>query len=244
LATQGKARLSTLVVSEVRALRDALARALDGDDGIAICSTCSDACETLSALVRAEPDIVLLDAALPHGPQFVAELRRAGRDTRVVVFAVAETAENIIAWGEAGVAGYIPQTTALCDFGALLLGIAQDKQVCSHDVAAALLRRLFKMDSAETQGRLDCLQTSLTIRERQILELLGAGLSNKEIAHQLNVAVATAKSHVHNLLMKLKLKRRSQAAQWMRAHKPRMAAPLVAAPAQAAPPSVDCSLER
>jgi hypothetical protein len=44
--------------------------------------------------------------------------------------------------------------------------------------------------------------------------------------------------------MKLKLKRRSQAAQWMRAHKPRMAAPLVAAPAQAAPPSVDCSLER
>ncbi len=61
---------------------------------------------------------------------------------------------------------------------------------------------------------------ALTAREDQIVRLLAAGLSNKEIARRLDIGLATVKSHVHNLLGKLALARRSQVAPWMRAHQP------------------------
>jgi DNA-binding NarL/FixJ family response regulator len=59
---------------------------------------------------------------------------------------------------------------------------------------------------------------ALTARETQVVELLAAGLSNKDIARRLNIGVATTKSHVHNLLGKLGVQRRAQVARWMRDH--------------------------
>lgn len=60
----------------------------------------------------------------------------------------------------------------------------------------------------------------LTPRELEIVRLIGSGLSNKEIARYLNIGLATTKSHVHNVLGKLNLQRRGQAASWMQAHSP------------------------
>jgi DNA-binding NarL/FixJ family response regulator len=88
----------------------------------------------------------------------------------------------------------------------------RDEQACSPRVASGLLRRL----GAGSPPAQPSEPQQLTRRELEILGLINEGLSNKEIANLLRIGLATTKSHVHNLLAKLGVNRRSQAAHWMR----------------------------
>jgi DNA-binding NarL/FixJ family response regulator len=171
---------------------------------------------------------VLLDAALPWGPDAVGCIHGISRHLKVVVFAVAETSDNVIAWAKAGVAGYIPRTAALTDVASLLASIMQDEQACSARVAASLLRHLSEAANAGGERSGAPAALALTAREMQVVELLAAGLSNKDIARRLNIGVATTKSHVHNLLGKIGVQRRAQVARWMRDRHVAGAAPPVA----------------
>ena len=174
--------------------------------------------EALRQIVDNQPDIVLLDEAFPDGPAAVGHIRDIVPEIPVVVIAVTESAEEIIAWAKAGVAGYIPRTAGLADIVPLLLDTMRGEQACSGRVAAGLLRRLSNVGT--TNGEHHDITTSpmLTAREAQIAQMIAAGMSNKDIARRLNIGVATAKTHVHHLLGKLNLRRRGQAASWMRAH--------------------------
>jgi DNA-binding NarL/FixJ family response regulator len=136
---------------------------------------------------------------------------------RVIVLAVRETEQNIIAWAEAGMAGYIPNTAGLSNIVALLKDIIEGKQSCSEPVAAGMLRRISHTSvSAEVhRNSSPALFPLLTSREVQIVELIASGLSNKEISRRLNIGISTTKSHVHHLLGKLALQRRGQLAQWI-----------------------------
>ena len=186
----------------------------------------ADLLDALGKIREACPDIVLLDAAFSGGRESISHILGVAPQVRVVVFAVAETADSIIAWVETGAAGYIPKTTALSDVVRLLAAIMRDEQACSGPVAAGLMRRLRSvagMARGQTESRA---MLMLTAREMQISELICAGFSNKDIARRLNIGVATAKSHVHNLLGKLNLQRRSQVASWMRDVGPRVCASL------------------
>jgi DNA-binding NarL/FixJ family response regulator len=120
------------------------------------------------------------------------------------------------------VCGYIPNTTPLSDVIDLLAEIAQGRQACSTDVAGGLLRRI-----AHTGHEIPSfvLPASLTDREREILRLIGAGLSNKDIARRLNISLATTKAHVHNLLGKLNVRRRGEATAWMHGRSNGLGAP-------------------
>jgi len=92
--------------------------------------------------------------------------------------------------------------------------------VCSPRVAGALLRRIAAL---ATDGRSDRVPAHLTNREREIMGLIDEGLSNKEIAKRLRIEVATVKNHVHNILEKLQVHRRGEAAARVRAALPRRA---------------------
>jgi two-component system nitrate/nitrite response regulator NarL len=207
-----------LVLSEIRLLGEGLAQALACDGKVATCCFCTTLQEGLEKIADLRPETVLVDAALPEGPQSVNRILVVEPRTKVVVFAVTETPDNIIAWAEAGVAGYIPRTAAITEIAALLLRIMKGEQNCSAQVAASLLRRL-SQPIGFANGQADAVPTlMLTARETQVVELLAAGLSNKHIARRLNIGVATIKSHVHNVLGKLGVQRRSQAGLWMRHH--------------------------
>jgi two-component system nitrate/nitrite response regulator NarL len=115
----------------------------------------------------------------------------------------------IIAWAEAGAVGYIPKTVALSALGRLLVEILQGESACSPRVAAALMWRLSQMADTD-RNRKDPIEAVLTWREKQIVELVCSGFSNKQIAHELSIGLGTAKTHVHHLLKKLSVDRRSQ----------------------------------
>lgn len=210
------------ILSEVRFLRESLADILAGDAGIVILGHYATLSDALPRRAVNWADVFLLDAAFSTGVNAVACIREAVPGVRVVVFAVGETEENIVAWAEAGVAGYVPRTAALHEVTRLLHGIISGKQACSEEVAAGLLRRIAAGSHHERLSR--NAGTPLTERELQILRLIEDGFGNKDIARRLAISLGTTKSHVHNLLAKLNLQRRGQAAAWMRQHADRTAA--------------------
>ncbi|MBV9825472.1 MAG: response regulator transcription factor [Alphaproteobacteria bacterium] len=205
-----------LILSEIRFLREGLADALKRDPQMSVMGLCGDLAQAIERLGDISPDILLMDAAFPGGVENVRRLRLHAPRTRIVVFAVTETEDDVIAWVEAGAAGYIPRTAALSDLVRLLYAIIAGEQVCSARVVSALMRRIgCSMSNPLDQSHIPS-DAMLTLRERQIVGLVSAGLSNKEIARQLNIELSTAKSHVHNLLGKLHLQRRGQVAHWRR----------------------------
>jgi DNA-binding NarL/FixJ family response regulator len=210
--------LTIVIAAEVRLLREALADTLGRDRSLTIAGLSADLNQTLNIILDRQPDIVLLDAAFPNGTGVVSQIRNLAPGVRVIVVAVAETEENIFAWAEAGISGYIPRTAALADLVALLADILRGEQSCSGRVAGGLLRRITNGAHIGNARSNVPLTPALTDRELQIIQLIGAGLTNKDIARRLNIGVATTKSHVHNLLGKLALQRRGQVAPWMSVH--------------------------
>jgi DNA-binding NarL/FixJ family response regulator len=205
-------RPKVLVISEIRLLAEGLAQALGRDERVAVSSFCTDLQEGLLRAADLRPELVLLDAALPDGPRSVGRILAVEPRAKVAVFAVTETSDNVIAWARAGVAGYIPRTVALTEIVAHLASILRGEQTSSAEVTASLLRRLSRPAGLCNDPGDAELMLTLTAREMQIVELLAAGLSNKDIARRLNIGVGTTKSHVHNVLGKLRVQRRGQAA--------------------------------
>jgi DNA-binding NarL/FixJ family response regulator len=214
-----------IIVSRVRFLREALAEILARDTALSICGLSADLDAALNMAFNRQPDVVILDAAFPNGTEAVRRIREVAPLADVIVFAVEEVEDSVIAWAEAGVAGYSPSSAALADVNAMITDIMRGEQSCSGRVAAGLLRRISTATLAGA-GRsvAPSITSRITARERQIIELVEAGLSNKEIARGLNIGVGTTKSHIHNVLGKLGLNRRGQLARWMSENKDQLRA--------------------
>jgi DNA-binding NarL/FixJ family response regulator len=206
-----------LLISDIRILREGLGEVLVRDGTFEIVGTAADLGEALVAIAATPPHLILVDAALPNGLTTVRRLREHRMQSRIVVFALTESEADVIAWAEAGVSGYVPRNVALAQLVGFVAEIARGQQVCSTRVAARLLRWI---SQAPERGPMATPQPGLTAREEEVVRLVSTGLSNKEIARRLNIGLATAKSHVHNVLCKLNLESRGQVARWTRDHGP------------------------
>jgi two-component system nitrate/nitrite response regulator NarL len=204
--------IGIVVLSDVRFVRDALVAIFERSGKLDILGVAAELGAAFEQSIARHPDIVLIDTNLPDGFATVRLIKQRAPQVRIVALALAEREDEVIAWAEAGVSGYIPRSAALNEVVDILQGAMRGEQVCSPRVASGLVRRL-----AIGAGREQPELVPLTRRELEIVQLINEGLSNKEIAHRLKIGLATAKSHVHNVLGKLGLGRRSQAAQWMRA---------------------------
>lgn len=202
-----------IIASEVRFIRESLTEILRRNPAVVVVSHAQSSEEILSLSHELRPDMVLLDAAVRDGIALVRHLRETMAKPRVVVFAVSESVESVVEWAEAGIAGFIPSSAALADLNTLLTDIEAGRQACSALVSAGLIRRIAVAAGSDGQK---FLRAKLTRRELEIVSLIRAGLSNKEISRRLNIGVTTTKSHVHNVLNKMNLHRRGQAANWMR----------------------------
>ena len=155
---------------------------------------------------------MLLDTPLANAELALAEL--GAPEQKVVVLGIAEREADVIAWAEAGAAGYISREASRDDLRAALEAAVAGETIASPRVVAALLRRLNAVAHASPLERYGA--ETLTPREQQVARLVGEGLSNKEIARQLCIEVATVKNHVHHILGKLEVSRRSQAVAYLR----------------------------
>lgn len=202
---EAAAALRLLFVSDQCFVGDALTSVLERDSAVASLR-CADPAEVIALNLTAHMDAVLVHTALRDGPAVASRLRDLAPNAAIIACALRETNDDVIAWAEAGVIGYIPNTVRLDQFVRVVRGILAGEQMCSGQVAALLLRRIAA--TAAPTGAAPAARW-LTRRERQVAELIAARLGDKEIARHLNISLATTKSHVHNLLGKLNVRQRS-----------------------------------
>lgn len=166
---------------------------------------------TVLAAARGEPlNVMLLNVSTLDSVILLRAVLEIAPYVRVIVVGVSEEDDHgIVASAEAGAAGYHTRNESIEELISLISRLAAGESVCSPRVSAVLLRRLSSL-AAKRPLMPDDL--TLTTRELEILELVEHGLSNKEIADHLCIAVHTVKNHVHSLLTKLGVSTRGQAA--------------------------------
>jgi len=170
----------------------------------------------------ASADVVVVDTAHDRGPLLLRDVVDVAR-APVVALGVPEDERDVIAFAELGVMGFVERDASLEELIACILSVNAGDASFPPRIATTLLRRVSSL--ATRQASADV--TALTVRERQVVQLIAEGLSNKEIATRLCIEVATVKNHVHNILEKLQVSRRFDAVARMRIVEGRGPAPTV-----------------
>lgn len=214
--------ITVLIVGDIRLYRDGLARLLDRDDRVKVVGTAPGLEHAMEWIRKSQPRVVLLDLAMPDSLTAAKAILAEWPDVRIVALAVPEVSRDVIACAEAGVAGYVPRQGSLEDLILTLESVDRGEFRCSPNIAASLLRRVAKLAAERGEGPES---VHLTPRELEIVGLIDRGMSNKEIARRLGIELATAKNHVHNILDKLHVSRRGEAAARVRDRLPRRSAP-------------------
>jgi len=200
--------LRILIAGSTRFYIDGLALLLDRDAAFDVVAVAQSGDELLACAAEVEPDVVLVDLGLAES----IKLLRAVEGAPVVVLAVSGHEAEILACAEAGVSGFVTRDSSFDELAAAVRRAAAGELLCSPRIAAALLSRVAALAADARAPMASVTDTPLTARELEIVELLEQGLSNKEIAVRLSIEVATVKNHVHNILEKLHVTRRGEAA--------------------------------
>ena len=202
-----------LIVADIRLYREGLAQVLARAAQIRIVKTAANVDEALGDVGELRPDVVLLDMASPEALSAVRVISESFPEVKVVALGVDEVEIDVVACAEAGVAGYVLREGSVEDLVTTVESAACGELRCSPHMAATLFRRLAQL-AAEQHP--DPERAHLTKREREVLRLIDEGLTNKEVASRLYIEVATVKNHVHNIIEKLGVRTRGEAAARMR----------------------------
>jgi DNA-binding NarL/FixJ family response regulator len=206
-------RILVLVIEDNRLVRDGLATLLSEHADLKVVAAAPSAHSGLAQMRETKPDVVLVDAALGNGDshRLVRDLRKEGPETRVIVMDLLPVQEDVIEFVRAGAHGFIVKDATIDDFVMTIRSVSKGVSVVPQSLTGTLLSHI--ADQAVSSKDPSLLQAvRMTKRERQITDLIAEGMSNKEIAQRLNIALYTVKSHVHNILEKLALHTRLQIA--------------------------------
>jgi two-component system, NarL family, nitrate/nitrite response regulator NarL len=210
------AAIRLLIVDDAALYREGLASVLSRETWVATVHVAADASAALAALTSVHPDAVLLNMATVGAAAVLASMLQVAPELKVVALGVREVEEELVAFAEAGVAGYLLRGQSLAELTEVVQSVARGETLCTPRTTAALLRRVATLAAGRHPVAHDPGPDHLTAREREILLLIDQGLSNKEIARRLSIEVRTVKNHVHNILEKLQVHRRGEAAAVMR----------------------------
>jgi DNA-binding NarL/FixJ family response regulator len=196
-----------IVLSEVRIYQESIAATLRGRDGFCVLDPPASAGVCPDAIAPLQADVIVLDLAMRNGCDCVRALRERLNGITLIGFGVNESADEVIAFAEAGLTAYVSRDGSVDHLVDVIQSAVRGELICSPRIAGALFRRVGLMSNERERADL-----ILTLREREVLTLIREDLGNKQIAERLRIAEATVKNHVHNVLEKLKVRRRAEVA--------------------------------
>ncbi|MBX3666613.1 MAG: response regulator transcription factor [Burkholderiales bacterium] len=208
-------RLRVLLVDDHQLFRSGIRALLARQPDIEVVGEAADGLDGVQQARQLRPDVVLLDMHMPgaSGRDVVKTLVEELPDTRVLMLTVSEDAEDLLGTLQAGAAGYLLKNIDADYFvDAIRRAVAGDS-VVSPEMTGKLVAGLKRGSAMPSPGH-----EQLSAREREILVALARGASNKEIAREFSLAESTVKIHVQNILRKLGLHSRVQAAVYAIAH--------------------------
>ncbi|MFI5772901.1 response regulator [Streptomyces sp. NPDC051658] len=202
---QESARVITLVVVDDHpVVRDGLRGMFDSAPDFEVLGEASNGVEGVDLVVRLDPDVVLMDLRMPGGGGVaaIAELTGRGARSKVLVLTTYDTDSDTLPAIEAGATGYLLKDAPRDELFTAVRAAADGRTVLSPAVASRLISRV-RTPAAGSE--------SLSVREREVLELVAKGTSNREIAAELFISEATVKTHLTHVFAKLGAKDRAAA---------------------------------
>ncbi|KQX56608.1 response regulator [Paenibacillus sp. Root444D2] len=212
--------MKILIVDDQRLMREGLATIIGLEQGMEVVGTAVDGRDAYTKALEWRPDVVLMDIRMPgmDGVEGTELILKALPETKVLILTTFDDAELILRVLEKGVHGYLLKDMPSEAIVSAIQTVYNGGTVLQPDITTTLLNELKKMsewhpDNAHPLHSNEPAQLSqLTEREKEVLALLGQGLNNKEIAGLLVITEGTVKNHVSNLIAKLGLRDRTQAA--------------------------------
>ena len=203
--------ISIALIEDNRLVREGIVMLLEQRPDLQVVAAGASADPWLLKDVR--PQVILLDLGLGQGDSLrvAAEVRKNFPESRVIVMDLLPVHEDIMEFVNVGVSGFIMKDATLDDLVNTIRSVAQGAHVLPPQMTGTLFSQIAR--EAIAKGRPEALEAvRMTPRERDVINLIAEGLSNKEISGRLSIATHTVKSHVRNIMEKLTLHTRLQIA--------------------------------
>jgi DNA-binding NarL/FixJ family response regulator len=191
--------LRILVADDHQVVRTGLRTLLESHRGWQVCAEASDGRDAVDQVAKLKPDVAILDIAMPllNGVEATRQIHKLVPDTKILILTMHDSELLVQEVIEAGARGYILKDDADHNLLAAVEALQYGKTYISPRVSQALAKTSF------SPGRPS--RSRLTPREREVLQLLAEGKSNKEVAEFLSISVKTAEAHRANIMLKLDL---------------------------------------
>lgn len=211
LSVNGSEPIHVLVVDDHQLFRMGLQELLERE-GLKVVGVAADGESALELVVESAPDVVLMDLELPgmSGVDATRRIAEIAPRTRVLVLTISAEEQNVVDTIVAGACGYLLKGTSIEMLVASIEAAVAGESMISNALAAKLFERIRTEDGANTAGR--AAYTELSEREIEILGLVASGKGNTEIAEELVISPHTVRNHVSNILAKLHMHSRLEAA--------------------------------
>lgn len=198
-----------LVVDDHEVVRRGVVDVVDADPTLSVVAEAGSVLDAVRRAAAVRPDVAVVDLKLPDGTgiDLVHRLREVLPDVKCVVLTSFDDDDAVEATLSAGASAFVLKTVRGTEIAEIVRAVAAGRNLLDERVMAR--RKAAHSDPTE----------SLTPTEHKVLELIGDGLSNREIGEQLGLAEKTVKNHVTGLLAKMGFRRRTQAAAWVAAHR-------------------------
>jgi DNA-binding NarL/FixJ family response regulator len=205
--------IPVVVVEDNRLFCEGIVAVLNRQPDLTVVAVADDAPAALRQVPETGPRVVLVDAGLGDhdAARLVEDILRFAPEARVIVMDLLPVAEDIVEFIRRGASGFVVKDATLDDLVHAVRSVARGTEVLPPVLTDTLLSHIAQLATGRPRAGLGR-AVRMTARERQIIDLIADGLSNKEIAQQVHLTTHTVKSHVHNILEKLALHSRLQLA--------------------------------
>ena len=210
-------KIRVLLIEDNRFLREGITDILRSHGGFVVDARTDGDGSTAQLEGMRPPDVVLLDLGLEqeHSLNLMTTLRERFPESRVIAMDILPDQDDIVEFVKAGGCGFILKNAPVEDYVKTIQAVAGGATILPAGLTKSLFTQI--VESVLKSGNsIPAHAIQLTKREREIVDLISDGMSNKEIAQQLHIATFTVKSHVHNVLEKLELNTRLQIAAFVR----------------------------
>lgn len=206
-----------LIIEDNRLLREGLKAMINAQRGMKVSATIGSGNNIVETVRVRKPNVILFDMSLKNLDDLsvVEVLTKDFPNSRVIGMGLIPTQSDIVEFVSAGASGFILKDATVREFIKTVKDVSQGSKVLPPQFTGSLFAHVIEQAVKRRKGRLASAVT-MTKREREILVFIAEGMSNKEIAARLNVAVYTVKSHIHNIMEKLALHSRLQIAKYTR----------------------------
>jgi DNA-binding NarL/FixJ family response regulator len=210
--------IHALVVHQAHLISSLITSVLSEEDDVYVVGRAASVEEALNKIELSNCNIVLVAATLPDrgALELTKTVAEQYSHIKVLVIGLPESESMILEYVAAGAAGYVLQDVPVERLLDNVRAVHEDKAIVSPTVAAALMERIAELSRITSQHQLNPeAYELLTPREREVLALIGEDLTNQQIGERLYIEVGTVKNHVHNILKKLEVNSREEAAAYL-----------------------------